>query len=88
MGTFLTTAAAAALAGCAAWAQTPDVPDNLEKLSSFQTTGTRDFTFIGQKGDYADGIRRTLERIELRDGSILVSDDLAGGAVYRISYGE
>ncbi|MGM0586122.1 MAG: PQQ-dependent sugar dehydrogenase [Pseudomonadota bacterium] len=68
MRTFVTTAAAVALAGGAAWAQTPDVPDNLEKLSSFQTTGTRDFTFIEQKGDYAEGIRNTLKRIELPDG--------------------
>nr|WP_244501850.1 PQQ-dependent sugar dehydrogenase [Stappia sp. ES.058] len=48
-------------------AQAP-VPDNLEKLSNFQSTGTTEFTFIEQSGDYADGIRDTLERITLPDG--------------------
>ena len=50
-----------------AQAQAP-VPDNLEKLSNFQSTGTTEFTFIEQSGDYADGIRKTLERITLPDG--------------------
>lgn len=50
-----------------AHAQAP-VPENLEKLSNFQTTGTSEFTFIDQTGDYADGIKKTLERIKLPDG--------------------
>ncbi|MCA1240923.1 PQQ-dependent sugar dehydrogenase [Stappia stellulata] len=50
-----------------AQAQAP-VPDNLEKLSNFQSTGTTEFTFIEQSGDYADGIRKTLEQITVPDG--------------------
>lgn len=50
-----------------AQAQAP-VPENLEKLSNFQTTGTSEFTFVDQTGDYADGIKKTLERIKLPDG--------------------
>ncbi|SDO22881.1 Glucose/arabinose dehydrogenase, beta-propeller fold [Halomonas shengliensis] len=40
----------------------------LEKLSSFQSTGTTEFTVIDQDTDGADAIRRTLERIELPEG--------------------
>ncbi|WP_417827020.1 PQQ-dependent sugar dehydrogenase [Thalassospira povalilytica] len=50
-----------------AYAQAP-APDNLEKLSNFQSTGTTEFTVIEQGGDYADGIKRTLERIKLPAG--------------------
>ena len=50
-----------------AQAQAP-VPENLEKLSNFQTTGTSEFTFVDQTGEYADGIKKTLERIKLPDG--------------------
>ena len=50
-----------------AYAQAP-APDNLEKLSNFQSTGTSEFTRIEQSGDYADGIKKTLERITLPDG--------------------
>ncbi len=50
-----------------AGAQAP-VPDNLEKLSNFQSTGTTEFTFIDQSGDYADGIKKNLERIKMPDG--------------------
>ncbi|ARC87821.1 sorbosone dehydrogenase family protein [Rhodovulum sp. MB263] len=64
------------LTGAAAWlalalpilAQSTDVPDNLEKLGNFRTTGTTDFTYVEQDDPYADGIRRTLERITLPDG--------------------
>jgi glucose/arabinose dehydrogenase len=61
------------IAALAIWAgpgvaQTTDVPDNLEKLSNFQTTGTTDFTFIEQGGDYAEGIKKTLEGIKLPPG--------------------
>jgi glucose/arabinose dehydrogenase len=51
-----------------ALAQSGQVPDNLEKLSSFKTTGVTEFTFIEQGGDYAAGIKKTLERIKLPDG--------------------
>lgn len=51
-----------------AFAQSGQVPDNLEKLSGFKTTGVTEFTFIEQGGDYAAGIERTLERIALPDG--------------------
>ena len=59
--------ALAASAGVAA-AQGADVPDNLDKLSNFQTTGVTDFTFIEQGGAYADGIKATLEKIQLPAG--------------------
>ena len=63
------TAAAAALLGGAAFAQGSDVPDNLEKLSSFRSTGVTEFRYIDQTGDYADGIRRILdEKITLPEG--------------------
>ena len=60
-------AALAASAGFA-WAQGAAVPDNLEKLGNFQTTGVTEFTYIEQGGDYAAGIKATLERITLPDG--------------------
>lgn len=49
-------------------AQSADVPSNLEKLSNFQSTGTSEFTFIEQDGDFAAGIRKNLEAIKLPDG--------------------
>lgn len=55
-------ASAAILAGGTAWA------DNLEKLSQFKVTGTRDFTTIEQGGDNAEAIRGILEGINLPDG--------------------
>lgn len=60
--------AAAMLISGAALAQSANVPDNLEKLGNFQTTGTTEFTFIDQQGSYADGIRETLKQITLPDG--------------------
>ena len=51
-----------------AMAQTADVPDNLEKLSNFQSTGVTEFTFIEQTGEFAEGIKRNLERINMPDG--------------------
>jgi len=68
MTRFMLGAAVAALTAGMAHAQGADVPDNLEKLSNFQSTGTTEFTFIEQGGDYAAGIERTLERITLPDG--------------------
>ena len=52
----------------AALAQSANVPDNLEKLGNFQTTGVTEFTFIDQQGPYADGIRENLKRITMPDG--------------------
>lgn len=68
MKKLLLSAAAMALVSGTAFAQNADVPDNLEKLSNFQSTGVRDFTFIEQSGDYADGIKKVLEQITLPDG--------------------
>ena len=68
MKTGFCTAALLALAVGQAEAQAVDVPDNLEKLSNFQTTGVTEFTFIEQTGDYADGIKRVLEKITLPPG--------------------
>ena len=64
----MSSVAALALAAGFAHAQTPDLPDNLEKLSNFQSTGTKEFTVIEQKGEYADGIKKNLERIKVPDG--------------------
>jgi glucose/arabinose dehydrogenase len=41
---------------------------NLEKLSGFKTTGTKDFTVIEQGGAKADAINAILERIKLPEG--------------------
>ncbi len=59
--------ATTALFATGALAQAP-AQSNLERLSSFQKTGTTDFTMIPQDGPKADAIRRTLENIELPDG--------------------
>ncbi|WP_193141433.1 MULTISPECIES: PQQ-dependent sugar dehydrogenase [unclassified Meridianimarinicoccus] len=68
MKTLLTTLATTTLLAGGAFAQGADVPDNLEKLSGFKTTGTTEFTFIDQTGPFADGIKKTLENIVLPDG--------------------
>lgn len=44
------------------------LPDNLAKLGAFKTTGVTDFTVVEQGGDYAEAIKKTLERITLPDG--------------------
>jgi glucose/arabinose dehydrogenase len=41
---------------------------NLERVGQMKTTGVMNFTFIEQGGAYADGIRKTLERIEMPAG--------------------
>jgi glucose/arabinose dehydrogenase len=41
--------------------------DNLETLMDFGTTDA-EFTYIEQDGDYADGVRKHLDRIKLPDG--------------------
>ncbi|WP_417670795.1 PQQ-dependent sugar dehydrogenase [Roseibium sp.] len=44
------------------------LPDNLAKLGAFKTTGVTEFTVVEQGGDYAAGIKKTLERIKMPDG--------------------
>ncbi|MCF3933571.1 PQQ-dependent sugar dehydrogenase [Acuticoccus sp. M5D2P5] len=64
-------AASTALVATAASAQAPaptPAPDNLERLSAFRTTGTKDFTTIEQTGSKAEALRATLEKIKLPDG--------------------
>jgi glucose/arabinose dehydrogenase len=68
MKTFLMTMAAASLLAGSALAQSGALPDNLAKLGAFKTTGVTDFTVIEQTGDFADGIKKNLERITLPDG--------------------
>ncbi|SFP99261.1 PQQ-dependent sugar dehydrogenase [Tranquillimonas alkanivorans] len=68
MKAFYTTVAAVALSTGAATAQTAELPDNLEKLQNFQSTGVRDFGRVEQESDYAEGIRRTLENVTLPEG--------------------
>jgi len=69
MKSYVTTVTAAAMLGGGAFAQGADVPDNLEKLSNFRSTGVTEFTYIDQTGDYADGIKKILaENITLPEG--------------------
>lgn len=68
MKKLLSSIAGIALLTGGAYAQGADVPDNLEKLSNFQTTGVTEFTYIEQGGQYAAGIRKNLENINLPDG--------------------
>lgn len=65
MRRLLVSAAVLALTAPLAHAQ---AGDNLEKLSSFKTTGTTEFVTVDQQGAFADGIRANLERITLPDG--------------------
>ncbi|MDQ6437625.1 PQQ-dependent sugar dehydrogenase [Mesorhizobium sp. LHD-90] len=43
-------------------------PNNLDRLSKFQTTGVTDFTVIDQGGSKAEALKRNLEKIKLPDG--------------------
>ncbi|HEY9040076.1 MAG TPA: PQQ-dependent sugar dehydrogenase [Roseovarius sp.] len=49
-------------------AQSADLPPNIERLQSMQSTGVKGFTVVEQTGPYADGIKKTLERIRMPDG--------------------
>ncbi|MGB5871375.1 MAG: PQQ-dependent sugar dehydrogenase [Albidovulum sp.] len=49
-------------------AQSAELPPNIERLQSMQSTGVKDFTTIAQTGDYAAGIKKTLARIKMPDG--------------------
>lgn len=66
MRRLLMTCALAALAPGLALAQAAG--DNIDKLSNFKTTGTTEFITVEQSGEFADGIRKNLEKIELPDG--------------------
>lgn len=68
MKNLLTTVTAMSLAAGTLHAQSADLPPNIERLQSMQSTGTTDFTVIDQAGDYAEGIKRSLERIKMPDG--------------------
>ena len=67
MKTLLASAAALGLCAGAALAQGA-LPDNLAKLGAFKTTGVTEFTVVEQGGDFAEGIKKTLERITLPEG--------------------
>lgn len=64
----LAAASLAVLLSPTANAQTADLPDNLAKLGAFKTTGVTEFTVVEQGGAYADGIKKTLERIKMPEG--------------------
>lgn len=64
---FIAAVVATVLAG-SALAQGAQVPDNLEKLSAFQSTGVTEFITVEQSGDFAEGVKKTLEKITLPDG--------------------
>ncbi len=64
----LTSAATLCMAAGMAHAQSADLPANIEKLQSMQSTGVKDFTTVAQTGEYADAIRKTLEGIKMPPG--------------------
>ncbi len=59
---------AALMAGVAVPALAQTSPDNLDRLSNFQTTGTTEFTVIEQGGAKAEQLARNLENITLPSG--------------------
>lgn len=68
MNRYMMSAAFAALIAGSVSAQEADTRSNSEKMQAMQSTGTTEFTFVEQSGDYAEGIKRTLERITLPEG--------------------
>ncbi|SNR54487.1 PQQ-dependent sugar dehydrogenase [Puniceibacterium sediminis] len=68
MKRLLSSIAALALTTGYVTAQSADLPANIERLQSMQSTGVKDFTVIEQTGAYADGIKKTLDRIKMPDG--------------------
>ncbi len=68
MKKLLSSIAAMALTSGYAAAQSADLPANIERLENMQSTGVKDFTVVDQGGAYADGIKKTLERITMPDG--------------------
>jgi glucose/arabinose dehydrogenase len=67
MRSLLATSAILAASTTFASAQNAELPDNIERLQNFQTTGST-FTHIEQDSEFAEGIRQTLETIELPEG--------------------
>ncbi|MGB3243305.1 MAG: PQQ-dependent sugar dehydrogenase [Sulfitobacter sp.] len=68
MRTLLSSVALLALTTGHVSAQSAELPANIERLQSMQSTGVKDFTVIDQSGTYADGIKKTLEQIKMPDG--------------------
>ena len=68
MKRLLTSVAALSVAAGMVQAQSADLPANIERLQSMQSTGVKDFTVVDQTGDYAAGIKKNLERIKMPDG--------------------
>ncbi|GIX15565.1 MAG: sorbosone dehydrogenase [Paracoccaceae bacterium] len=67
MKRILLASAALVISALAAPAQMA-LPENLEKLGRFQVTGVTDFTYVEQGGEYAEAIKKTLQRIKLPPG--------------------
>jgi glucose/arabinose dehydrogenase len=68
MKKLLSSVALLAVSAGFASAQSAELPPNIERLQSMQSTGVKDFTTIDQTGDYAAGIKKTLARIQMPDG--------------------
>ncbi|MGY9046893.1 sorbosone dehydrogenase [Puniceibacterium antarcticum] len=68
MKKLLSSIAALAMTTGYAAAQSAELPPNIERLQSMQSTGVKDFTMVDQTGAYADGIKKTLDRIKMPDG--------------------
>jgi glucose/arabinose dehydrogenase len=64
----ITATAMAILFATGAVAQTAEMPSNLELLLDNKTTENAQFTYVEQTGEYADGIKRNLERVTLPEG--------------------
>ncbi len=45
-----------------------ELPPNIERLQSMQSTGVKTFTTVEQTGEYADGIKKALENVKMPDG--------------------
>jgi hypothetical protein len=62
-------ASAMALGVAMALAPSGIAQDNMERLGQFKTTGTSmDMEMIPQTGEYADGLKKNLERIKMPAG--------------------
>ena len=70
----LSTIAATAMLAGSGLAQTANVPENLEKLSNFQTTGVTDFTFIERQSEYLREELRRLDFIPCRHNGVIEFD--------------
>ena len=68
MKSLLSSIAAMALTTGYVSAQSAELPSNLERLLDNKTTAGAEFTYVEQSGEYADGIKKNLERVTLPDG--------------------